>query len=104
LHITDKYKVRFNALYTQFLTVRVLTINTIKMNKDEIEELVKSDNNGKDWFDSYQEVDNFLFNELEKLNIDFPLLEYNMKPELNTIEAIKLLTEALVDKQKDSIV
>ncbi len=74
------------------------------MKKEELEELIKSEENGKAWFNSYQEVDNFLFNELEELNIDFPLVDYNDLPEINTIEAIKLLCEARVSMYKDSIV
>ena len=53
------------------------------MNEQELE-------NGQDWFNAYQEIDNFLFNELEKIGKEFPIVSQE-KPELNTIEAIKAL-------------
>ncbi len=52
--------------------------------------LEESNRNGMEWFNSYGEVDQFLFDELEKINKDFPIIDED-KPELNTIEAIKLL-------------
>lgn len=55
----------------------------------ELKELKESNNNGMDWFNAYGEVDGFIFDELVKIGKEFPL--DNDKPELNTIEAIKIL-------------
>ena len=60
------------------------------MSNREIEQLKESDKNGQDWFNAYQEIDSFLFEELEKVGKDFPIISQD-KPELNTIEAIKVL-------------
>jgi len=60
------------------------------MTNEEIEQLKQSDRNGKNWFNAYQEIDIFLFNELEKIGKEFPVINQE-KPELNTIEAIKIL-------------
>jgi hypothetical protein len=53
--------------------------------QEESKELIISDNNGKGWFNSYQEVDLFLFQEID----DFPIIN-EKTPEANTIEAIKI--------------
>lgn len=55
----------------------------------ELQELEESNRNGMDWFDSYQDVDNFLFNELDKKGLEF--VTNFEKPHLNTIASIKLL-------------
>lgn len=55
----------------------------------ELQELEESNRNGMDWFDSYQDVDNFLFNELDKRGLEF--VTNFEKPHLNTIASIKLL-------------
>ena len=60
------------------------------MTNEEIEQLKESDRNGQNWFNAYQEIDSFLFNELEKIGKEFPVINQD-KPELNTIEAIKVL-------------
>lgn len=60
------------------------------MTNEEIEQLKESDRNGQNWFNSYQEIDTFLFEELEKIGKEFPIINQD-KPELNTIEAIKVL-------------
>ena len=52
-------------------------------------ELEESNKNGMDWFNSYQDIDNFLFEELDKKGLDF-VTEFE-KPHLNTIASIKLL-------------
>lgn len=54
-----------------------------------LSELEESSRNGMDWFNSYQDVDNFLFDELDKKGLEF-ITEFE-KPELNTIASIKLL-------------
>lgn len=59
------------------------------MNQQEIEQLQESDQNGQHWFNAYGEIDQFLFTELENIGIGFPIV--SDRPELNTIEAIKLL-------------
>ena len=41
------------------------------------------------WFNSYQDIDNFLFDELDKKGLEF-VTEFE-KPESNTIASIKLL-------------
>ena len=41
------------------------------------------------WFNSYQDIDNFLFDELDKKGLEF-ITDFE-KPELNTIASIKLL-------------
>ena len=63
------------------------------MTKQEEKQLIESDKNGKGWFNSYQDVDAFLFSELDKLDLEFTILKDNDKPHLNTIEAIKRLIE-----------
>jgi hypothetical protein len=60
------------------------------MTSKEIRELKESDRNGQDWFNAYQEIDSFLFKELCKIGKEFPIID-KVRPELNTIEAIKLL-------------
>ena len=60
------------------------------MTTKEIKQLLESDKNGQGWFNSYQEIDLFLFNELDKKGKEFPIIDNN-KPEINTIEAIRLL-------------
>ena len=60
------------------------------MTTKEIKELIESEKNGQDWFNAYGEIDDFLFNELDKVGKEFPIIDED-KPELNTIEAIKLL-------------
>lgn len=60
------------------------------MTNEEIEQLQESDRNGQNWFNAYQEIDSFLFDELEKIGKEFPIINQD-KPELNTIEAIKVL-------------
>lgn len=54
-----------------------------------LSELEESSRNGMDWFNSYQDIDNFLFDELDKKGLEF-ITEFE-KPELNTIASIKLL-------------
>ena len=54
-----------------------------------LSELEKSNRNGMKWFNSYQDIDNFLFDELDKKGLEF-VTEFE-KPELNTIASIKLL-------------
>lgn len=54
-----------------------------------LSELEESNKNGMDWFNSYQDIDNFLFNELDKKGLEF-ITDFE-KPELNTIASIKLL-------------
>ena len=60
------------------------------MTNEEIDQLKESDKNGQNWFNAYQEIDSFLFDELEKIGKEFPIIDQD-KPELNTIEAIKVL-------------
>jgi hypothetical protein len=60
------------------------------MTNEEIEQLKESDRNGQGWFNAYQEIDSFLFAELEKVGKEFPIINED-KPEVNTIEAIKVL-------------
>ena len=55
----------------------------------ELQELEESNKNGMDWFNSYQDVDNFLFDELDKKGLEF--ITNFEKPHLNTIASIKLL-------------
>ena len=57
---------------------------------EEIEQIKESDKNGQGWFNAYQEIDSFLFEELEKAGKEFPIINQD-RPELNTIEAIKTL-------------
>ena len=54
-----------------------------------LSELEKSNRNGMKWFNSYQDIDNFLFDELDKKGLEF--ITNFEKPELNTIASIKLL-------------
>ena len=54
-----------------------------------LSELEESNRNGMEWFNSYQDIDNFLFDELGKKGLEF-VTEFE-KPELNTIASIKLL-------------
>ena len=61
------------------------------MSEQELEELKESEENGRDWFNSYGDVDNFLFEQLDKIGKEFPIIDKD-KPQLNTIEAVKLLT------------
>jgi hypothetical protein len=63
------------------------------MTKQEEKELRLSDQNGKDWFDSFQEVESFLLSELEKYGIDLLVDDVNQKPEIWTIKAIKMLRD-----------
>lgn len=55
----------------------------------DLSKLEESNKNGMDWFNSYQDIDNFLFEELDKKGLEF-ITEFE-KPELNTIASIKLL-------------
>lgn len=55
----------------------------------ELQELEESNKNGMDWFNSYQDIDNFLFDELDKKGLEF-VTDFE-KPHLNTIASIKLL-------------
>lgn len=54
-----------------------------------LSEIEESNRNGMDWFNSYQDIDSFLFDELDKKGLEF-ITEFE-KPELNTIASIKLL-------------
>lgn len=54
-----------------------------------LSELEESNRNGMEWFNSYQDIDNFLFDELDKKGLEF-VTEFE-KPELNTTASIKLL-------------
>ena len=54
-----------------------------------LSKLEESNRNGMEWFNSYQDIDNFLFDELDKKGLEF-VTEFE-KPELNTIASIKLL-------------
>lgn len=58
--------------------------------RKKIKRLKENAKNGFDWFISYQNVDSFIFKELNELGLEFPVVSED-KPELNTIEAIKLL-------------
>ena len=49
------------------------------------------------WFNAYQEVDDFLFEQLDKKGKEFPIINEN-KPQLNTIEAIKILLKEQSDE------
>ena len=60
------------------------------MTSKKIKQLIESNRNGADWFDSYQEIDSFLFTELGNIGEEFPIINKD-KPEINTIEAIKIL-------------
>lgn len=60
------------------------------MTNEEIEQLKESDRNGQNWFNAYQEIDSFLFDELGKIGKEFPIIDQD-KPEINTIEAIMVL-------------
>lgn len=55
----------------------------------EMLELQQSDKNGSDWFNSYQDVDDFLFKELDKNGLEF-VTEFD-DVATNTIESIKRL-------------
>lgn len=55
----------------------------------DLSKLEESNKNGMDWFNSYQDIDNFLFEELDKKGLEF-ITKFE-KPELNTIASIKLL-------------
>jgi hypothetical protein len=55
----------------------------------DLAELEESNRNGMNWFNSYQDIDNFLFEELDKKGLEF-ITEFE-KPELNTIASIRLL-------------
>ncbi len=46
------------------------------------------------WFNAYGEVDQFIFDELDKIGKEFPIVD-KAKPELNTIEAIKILINSV---------
>ena len=54
-----------------------------------LSELEESNINGMNWFNAYQDIDNFLFDELDKKGLEF-IIDFE-KPELNTIASIKLL-------------
>ena len=54
-----------------------------------LSELEKRNRNGMKWFNSYQDIDNFLFDELDKKGLEF-ITDFE-EPELNTIASIKLL-------------
>lgn len=58
---------------------------------EDFKELKESNDNGMDWFDSYGEVDDFIFKELDKIGKEFPTPDKD-RPEINTIEAIKILS------------
>lgn len=51
--------------------------------------LDKAQKNGKGWFNAYQDIDNFLFDELEKKGLEF-VTDFK-KPQQNTIASIKRL-------------
>ena len=55
----------------------------------DLAELEESNRNGMNWFNSYQDIDNFLFEELDKKGLEF-ITKFE-KPELNTIASIKIL-------------
>lgn len=57
--------------------------------------LEEIDKNKTDWFRSYSEVDDFLFKQLDTLGKEFPIVDMD-RPELNTIEAIKVLNNVLL--------
>jgi len=57
--------------------------------------LEEIDKNETDWFRSYSEVDDFLFKQLDTLGKEFPIVDMD-RPELNTIEAIKVLNNVLL--------
>ena len=59
------------------------------------EELKESNKNSADWFSSYSKVDDFLFKQLDALGKEFPIVDMD-RPELNTIEAIKVLNNVLL--------
>ncbi|WP_178985160.1 hypothetical protein [Winogradskyella helgolandensis] len=61
------------------------------MKEIDLIELKESNENGKNWFNAYQEIDSFLFSELERNNLDFPIIKGSDDPSKNTIEAIKML-------------
>jgi late competence protein required for DNA uptake (superfamily II DNA/RNA helicase) len=69
----------------QFEQWEILSMFAEAYHQEESKELIISDNNGKGWFNSYQEVDLFLFQEID----DFPIIN-EKTPEANTIEAIKI--------------
>ena len=96
------------VLYSPLKTIEILIIKTsFKMNTEDtnkdltsndakpmlttvaLSELEESNRNGMEWFNSYQDIDNFLFDELDKKGLEF-VTEFE-KPELNTIASIKLL-------------
>ena len=58
----------------------------------ENKELIVSEANGRKWFNAYQEVDEFLFDELKKIGKDYPIISETCQ-ELNTIEAIRQLVD-----------
>ena len=64
---------------------------------EQIKELIESDKNGQIWSYAYGEIDDFLFNELGKAGKEFPIIDED-KPELNTIEAIKLLIDTKLNE------
>tara|TARA_R100000951_G_scaffold58390_1_gene49047 strand:+ start:60 stop:473 length:414 start_codon:yes stop_codon:yes gene_type:complete len=57
--------------------------------------LKEIDKNNTDWFSSYSKVDDFLFKQLDTLGKEFPIVDMD-RPELNTIEAIKVLNNVLL--------
>ena len=57
--------------------------------------LEEIDKNKTDWFRSYSKVDDFLFKQLDTLGKEFPIVDMD-RPELNTIEAIKVLNNVLL--------
>ena len=87
-----------------------LEFNKSRLNKGvliipnkELCELIESEKNGRYYFDSYQDIDLFLMDELYNIGVDFPLnnnINFGMTRDEefkgsteNTINAIKLLIE-----------
>ena len=66
------------------------------MTKEEEKELRLSDQNGKDWFNSYMDIDSFLLSELDKYGLDLLVDDVDQKPEIWTIKAIKMLRDKTI--------
>ena len=60
------------------------------MKKKKLKILIKNEKRLRKWFDAYQDVDVFLFFELGRKGLDFPI-KSQKHPQKNTIAAIKLL-------------
>lgn len=65
------------------------------MTNQEEKELIESNENGLNWFSSYQEIDDFLLSELEKYGLDVLVDDISQKPEIWTIKAISTLINKL---------